>query len=232
MVRILLSETPTINELKSAFKFKTLGKLNDAPLFADIMIMRKKCAANAQTKAIRNGPIGFAGLVLHPLSYMNLTGQTWRRYTDPGDTPQYPAGNPSTSVIATIKDRWKIERLNYETMLQMDTALTSQIIDAVPEIYLGGIVYGSLGVSIRTTYEIFEHLLQHSPETVHDKNINHANMTKPYNADDHIQVLITQIENAQEVAVAAKYPYTIDQLVQAWETAIVNTGQSSISIEP
>ena len=161
------------------------------------MSMRKKCAANAQSKAVRNGPIGFAGLVLHPTSYVNLTGQTWVRYPDPGDTPTYPAGNLSTSVIATIKDNWKIQRLNYETMLQMDAALTSLIIEAVPEIYLRGIIYGSLGVTNRSTYEIFEHLLLNAPATVHDKNMNHARMTKEYNADEHIQVLFSQIEDAQ-----------------------------------
>ena len=151
MVQIILTETPSISDLKAAFKYKTLEKLKSAPLFADVMNMRKKCAANAQSKAVRNGPIGFSGLVLHRTAYVNLTGQTWIRYPDPGDTPTYPAGNPSTSVIATIKDNWKIQRLNYETMLQMDAALTSLIIEAVPEIYLRGIIYGSLGVTNRST---------------------------------------------------------------------------------
>ena len=140
--------------------------------------MRKKCAANAQSKAIRNGTVSFAGLVLHPTSYVNLTGRTWNRYLDPGDTPIYPPGNPSTSEIATIKDNWKIQRLNYETMIQMDAALTSLIIEAVPEIYLRGVIYGSLGVTNRTTYEIFEHLLRNAPATVHDKNMNRDQMNK------------------------------------------------------
>ena len=134
MVQIILTETPSISDLKAAFKYKKLDQIKGAPLFADVMSMRKKCAANAQSKAIRNGTVGFAGLVLHPTSYVNLTGRTWNRYPDPGDTPIYPPGNPSTSEIATIKDNWKIQRLNYETMIQMDAALTSLIIEAVPEI--------------------------------------------------------------------------------------------------
>ena len=225
MVQIILTETPSISDLKAAFKYKKLDQIKGAPLFADVMSMRKKCAANAQSKAIRNGPVGFAGLVLHPTSYVNLTGRTWNRYPDPGDTPIYPPGNPSTSEIATIKDNWKIQRLNYETMIQMDAALTSLIIEAVPEIYLRGVIYGSLGVTNRTTYEIFEHLLRNAPATVHDKNMNHARMTKTYNPDEHIQVLFSQIDDAQEIGIAANAPYSNEQLVQAGETAIVNTGQ-------
>ena len=59
---------------------------------------------NAQLKEIRNGSVVFSGLVLYSTCYVNLTGQTWNRYPDPGDTPIYPPGNPSTSEIATIKD--------------------------------------------------------------------------------------------------------------------------------
>ena len=71
----------------------------------------------------------------------------------------------------------------------MDDTLTSLIIEAIPKKFLRGVIYGSLGVTNRTTYEIFEHLLRNTPETAHDKNINHARMTKEYNPDEHIQVL-------------------------------------------
>ena len=116
------------------------------------MITQKKYASNAQTKAIRNGPNGFAGFVLCLVSYIYLTGMIWTRYSDPGNIPLYPLDYPGSSYFATIKDTWKIHHLNYETMLQMNAALTSLILNAVPEIYLSGIVFGSLGASNHTTY--------------------------------------------------------------------------------
>ena len=55
--------------------------------------------------------------------------------------------------------------------------------------------------------------------------MNHARMTKAYNPDEHIQVLFSQIDDVQEIGIAANAPYSNEQLVQAGEISIVNTGK-------
>ena len=114
----------------------------------------------------------------------------------------------------------------------VEKVFSHQLIAVYDPIYLRALRNDLTGFAGITTRQILEHLyLIYGDMSAKDLAHNHTTMNSPYDSDQPIDYLIDQIDEAAELADAAKAPYTAVQIVAIAYRLIQQTGIFTLNRE-
>jgi hypothetical protein len=150
----------SVADIVAKFPVKTLPIITGEPDYATIGQIIQTLYGNAASlpTTIGGGAHGHIGLVMTTVLYATLTPTAYTVPDDPGPVITHTA-NASQAIRERDTITYKEARRIYDNNANMDSALKTQIIDAIEDTYLCALrnkYTGSLGVTAR---DLIDHLL-------------------------------------------------------------------------
>jgi hypothetical protein len=127
---------------------------------------------------------------------------------------------------AMILDTWTANTKEFLTIQRAETLVLMLLEKAIEDAYLTGIHDEAHGFGDRTLHDVQRWLFQmygHVGPT--DLMNNTARLTQPIDPTAPLALLFKHIEECQRFAAAAGPPFTSQQIVEAAEALIVQTGK-------
>ena len=194
--------------------FKPLPPIQGCPTYDTPRTLRRILKGNAATiqSATGGGANGYVGVVVTAAAYALIAPGT------PFNAPENPPVEPVIGPNATSTQIGEAVRLHSEQRrvfsehANVQHALKRQIEEAIDEIYLVGIVDPTTGLANVTVSELLSHLMD-TYGHINDLDIkaNIEEMTKDWDQNTPVQIIIRQIELGKEFAADAGQPYSDPQ---------------------
>jgi hypothetical protein len=218
---------PSVEDLKAGFVYERLDPISGEPTYATLQRLFTQLIRNATSVSSRlgGGQFGLSGLAEDPAVYLLRTGTHFNRPAYPGEQPIYPVGT-TPAAQATILDTWTANTKEFLTVQRAETLLLMLLEKSIEDAYLTGIHDEAHGFGNRTLHDVQRWLFQtygHVGPT--DRMNNTARLTQPIDPTTPIALLFKQIEECQRFAADAGSPFTPQQIVEAAEALIVQTGK-------
>jgi hypothetical protein len=218
---------PSVEDLKAGFVYERLDPISGEPTYATLQRLFTQLIRKATSVSSRlgGGQFGLSGLAEDPAVYLLRTGTHFNRPAYPGEQPIYPVGT-TPAAQATILDTWSANTKEFLTVQCAETLLLMLLEKSIEDAYLTGIHDEAHGFGNRTLHDVQRWLFQtygHVGPT--DRMNNAARLTQPIDPTAPIALLFKQIEECQRFAADASSPFTPQQIVEATEALIVQTGK-------
>ena len=201
--------------------------LGGKPTYLTLRTAQLQLNMNAKSVHTHRGGGEFGHLVLTmtPAKYLTIT-------PIPFDIPVPPTRNPVHAVGATgnamteTNRQHKADQKEYDTFIAVQNALRSQLIAAVPYKYIETLSDPDIAFGNTPVLTIFTHLMTTFGTISHDDLEENAERIKaPWNPDDGIDVLFSQIKVGREFAAAGLHPITEIHAVLIGYKLVENTGK-------
>ena len=218
---------PSVEDLKAGFVYDRFDPIVGEPTYATLQRLFTQIIRNATSVASRlgGGHFGLSGLAEDPAVYLLRTGYVFNRPGYPGEQPIYPQGS-TPAVQTTLLATWTANTIDFLTVQRAEALLLMLLEKAIEDAYLTGIHDEAHGFGNRTLQDVQRWLFQtygHIGPT--DRMNNTAKLTQPIDPTAPIALLFKQIEECQRFAADAGSPFTPQQIVEAAEALIVQTGK-------
>jgi hypothetical protein len=218
---------PSVEDIRAGFVYDRLDPIGGEPTYATLQRLFTQLIRNATSVASRlgGGQFGLSGLAEDPAVYLLRTGTHFNRPVYPGELPIYPLGAVPADQ-ATILATWTANTKEFLTVQRAEALLLMLLEKAIEDAYLTGIHDEAHGFGNRTLQDVQRWLFQtygHVGPT--DRMNNTAKLTQPIDPTAPIALLFKQIEECQRYAADAGSPFTPQQIVEAAEALIVQTGK-------
>jgi hypothetical protein len=218
---------PSVEDLKAGFVYERLDPISGEPTYATLQRLFTQLIRNATSVSSRlgGGQFGLSGLAKDPAVYLLRTRTHFNRPAYPGEQPVYPLGT-TPAAQATILDTWTANTKEFLTVQRAETLLLMLLEKAIEDAYLTGIHDEAHGFGNRTLQDVQRWLFEtygHVGST--DRMNNTARLTQPIDPTAPLALLFKQIEECQRFAADAGSPFTPQQIVEAAEALIVQTGK-------
>jgi hypothetical protein len=218
---------PSVADLKAGFVYERLDPISGEPMYATLQRLFTQLIRNATSVSspLGGGQFGLSSLAEDPAVYLLCTGIHFNRPAYPGEQPIYPPGS-TPDAQATILATWTANTKELLTVQRAGTLLLMLLEKAIEDAYLTGIHDEALGFGNRTLHDVQRWLFQtygHVGPT--DRMKNMARLTQPIDPTAPLALLFKQIEECQRFAADAGSPFTPQQIVEAAEALIVQTGK-------
>ena len=217
----------SVEDLNAGFVYERLDPIGGEPTYATLQRLFTQLIRNATSVSSRlgGGQYGLSGLAEDPAVYLLRTGTHFNRPAYPGELPIYPLG-ATPDVQATILATWTANTKDFLTVQRAEALLLMLLEKDIEDAYLTGIHDEAHGFGNRTLQDVqrwlFETYRFVGPT---DRMNNTAKLTQPIDPTAHIALLFKQIEECQRFAADAGSPFTPQQIVEAAEALIVQTGK-------
>ena len=197
------------------------------PTFLTIQTAQLQLNMNAQSVHTHRGGGEFGHLVLTmtPAKYLTLTAIPFVIPAPPTQNPVHAAGATGPAMIETNRQH-KADQKEYSTFVAMQNALRSQLIAAVPYKYIEKLSDPDIAFGNTPVLTMLTHLLTTYGNISHDDlDDNTARITAPWNPDDGIDILFSQLKVGREFAAAGGAEISEIQVVLIGYKIVENTGK-------
>jgi hypothetical protein len=218
---------PSVEDLKAGFVYERLDPIVGKPTYATLQRLFTQLICNATSVAsqLGGGHFGLSGLAEDPAVYLLRTGTHFNRPVYPGELPIYPVG-ATAAVQATALATWTANTKEYLTVQRAEALLLTLLEKAIDDAYLSGIHDEAHAFGNRTLQDVQRWLFQtYGHVGPADRMSNTAKLTQPIDPTAPLALLFKQIEECQRFAADAGSPFTPQQIVEAAEALIVQTGK-------
>jgi hypothetical protein len=221
-----MAATTTIDNVLSTFPYPSLSPITGVPTFETIndMVMHLKANAAAIQTDNGGGQLGFLGVMVSPVVYATLSDTPFVVPPNPGPNP--PPLDNATAAQITENVRVHTENLRmYRQYITVSQALKRQIIETVDDIYIRTLRNRHTGYASLSPYQLVTHLyLTYGAITPMDMDANDEKFKRAYDPAQPFEMLVQQIEDAQEYADAGGNAYSSTQIVTNAYSLIFRTG--------
>jgi hypothetical protein len=216
----------TGDQTVESFTHPTISKIGGQPSYHSLKNIFTTLNANVASIpcTISSGDLGWIAITISPALYTTLAGNPFPFPTNPGPSPALPPFAAPSQLAAITAAHTERQRL-WQEYNTVDRALKQQLVHAIEEKYISGQpnqLTGYAGVRTRT---LIEHL-QRNYGTLQPSELaaNDAAFKKAYNADEPIETLYAQIEEAAAIADAGLQPYSHQQILNNAFLLVRNSG--------
>jgi hypothetical protein len=216
----------SVADIVAKFPVKTLPIITGEPNYATIGQIIQTLYSNAASlpTTIRGGANGHIGLIMTTVLYATLTPMAYTAPDDPGPVVTHAANTPP-SIRERNTITYKEARRIYDNNANMDSALKTQIIDAIEDTYLCELrnkYTGYLGVTAR---DLIGHLLdRYGKTTPADIAVCKQRINEPIDASQPIDVYFQKIDDCIQYADDGQVAFTTGQILQTAYHAISTSG--------
>jgi hypothetical protein len=210
----------------TTFPNPSLPPLDGTPTYASVNDLAMMLKANAASVHTENGggQLGFLGIMVSQTMYATLSDQPFTIPANPGATPTPLDGATAAQITENYRAHTELLRL-FRVYTAVTTALRSQILAAVPDIYLRSLRNKHTGYASVTPLQLLNHLFTtYGHIAPHDIEANDNRFKSAYDPGQPFETLVQQIDEAQDFAEAAGQPYSPAQLVSNAYRIIFQTG--------
>ena len=207
-------------------------KIQGLPRYTDLKQLRETVKNNAASvdTIYGGGRHGHLGLVV-PANVYNMIvppldpdGNAWVDPVHPGLVPAYPP-NANDDVIETIRAAHKEQLRCWKLCGNVNKALVQQILQSVDNIYIRALRNRHTGYANLHVRDLLQYLFKNYGRILpHAVAENDQLFRKSWDPSAPFEVLIDQIETAQEVAEDAVQPYTRAQILNNAFHIVQQTG--------
>ena len=215
----------TYDSVIERFEFPTLTKVHGELDFQKLKQIKNEIKANVSLiqSTLGGGAHGHLGLVLTPVEYALVSGTPYVRPVFPGILI-VPANTTQHAANAMRDDHKELIR-QFREVEDLEKATIQQLSQAIPAVYLkqfrnrqSNAIDKTIPHILSTLFSIYgvvsDDVLQEEEEKIKQKTFD---ITQP------LCILIDDIEDLQEMALAANSAFSDSQLVRMGMTCIKNT---------
>jgi hypothetical protein len=212
----------SVADIVAKFPVKTLPIITGEPDYATIGQITQTLYGNVASlpTTIGDGAHGHIGLIMTTVLYATLTPTAYTVPDDPGPVVIH-AANASQAIRERNSITYKEARRIYDNNANMDSALKTQIIDAIKDTYLCELrnkYTGYLGV---TAQDLIDHLLdRYGKITPADIAACKQCINEPIDASQAIDVYFQTIDDCIQYADDGQVAFTTGQILQTTYHAI------------
>ena len=222
-----------IDSIIGQFPHPTIPTISDAPTYENISVTNIMLNANAASihSNLGDGKQGHLSLTISASQYAKVSTVTFVPPTNPGVTAVI-SDNATAAQIRSITAAHKADTHAWQQYTAVEKALSQQLIAVYNPMYIRALRNRLTGFAGVNTRQILEHLYAtYGDISAKDLADNHTKMNTPYDPNLPIENLIDQIDEATELADAAKAPYTAPQIVAIAYNLIQQTGIFTLDCE-
>ena len=197
-----------------------------APTFSVLHKMQTELNANANgIRSASGGIYGHLVLTMSPAKYAVLTtNQVYVVPVNPGDNPVH-AANATQPQITEANRAHLVSKRVYDTYMDVDLALKTQLLAACPDIYTAAKKQPQVGYGARTTLYLLTHLwAKYGKIEPSQLDENEDLMKTPWHPTEPFEKLIDQLTSTFAFATAGNSGATEKSVVRAGYKILVNTG--------
>ena len=217
----------TTADMLAAFPYKSLPPIQGKPTLHTLLQTLKLLCKCSQKIKSGLGPLGYLFVALPVVHYQRFTAVP---LVLPGPTPQlptYPAGT-NTSTRDNIKLTWQAHKAENDNIRNMNEALLTLFLAAIDPAYKRHLENDLVGVTQQNFWDVFSSFLdKYGRVTPIDHEQNLIRMKRNWDAQEPIETLFAQINDANEYSIFAGTPFQEHDLIQAAEMLVLRTGQFS-----
>ena len=218
--------TPSIADYINGFPHLTTPKIQRPPSYEAIADLQRLLNANAASvdSLLGDGTLGYLALTISPEIYATHS-------VVPFVAPNHPGPLPIIQPTATVALSGELVRQHNEALRifrehqSVDKALKQQLLGAVDDIYVRTLRDRITGYATVNVWTLIHHLLTtYGRITPNDLTHNDSKMRAPYQPDQPIETLFSQLEDAMAFAAAGGQAYSPEQVVNLAYALVFATG--------
>lgn len=217
---------PSPEEFISNFPEETLPKISGLPTYETLTELRKALKYNASSvpSTLGGGNNGYLGIVVSTAVYASIDPTPFITPVDPGVQPNIPVGTTAAATAVIVRAHQEHQR-QFREHQNLQRALKKQLQVSVEPLYLRAIRDSNAGFNNITIYDMLRHLFDsYGQITPLDIKDNYDRMYTPWNPSTPFEMLIDQIDEAQEFADAGNQAFSAAQILNCAYTLVFNTG--------
>jgi hypothetical protein len=205
----------TVEQMVDSFAMPTILPIVGTPSYKSLSTVFRMLSANATSIPcpLGNGQLGWLRITITEALYNSLSNTPFDLPINPGyapNLPAFPTANQVSIIQATHKEQVRLWN-EYNTI---DRALKQQLTGAIDAKFIAAIRNRLTGFSTLTTRRIMEHLLGTYGRILPSKIVrNDALFRKEFDANEPIETLYEQIEDAMQLATDADAAYNKNQVL-------------------
>ena len=214
----------SVEKLIEGFPIPVLTRITGQPTYEKLREVNEELNANAASvgSARGGGAHGHLALTVSPTVYATLSATAFTAPVLPTRANATGMTGPQIENANRIYDAAYAE---YTTYVNLQKALTKQLIAAVDPIFLSAIKQPYVGFANIPVYDMLRHLYDTYAElSLDDIEDNDRRMREPWDPNTPFEALIKQINDAVELADHAGAPYTPVQVVNTAYGLVEKTG--------
>ena len=205
----------SVDSVIEGFPCSTIEKHIGEPNFQIIKQVERKLVKNVSSypSELGEGNHGYLGLLLQPPKYTLVTGQDFTPHPNPGSLPTFPT-NPTQPQIAQISTTHKESLRLWREQHTLIKAIKKQLTNAFEAKILKEIEDNYTGYNNVTIQEILIYLYDRFGD-VTPTELEEAEkaLNEPFNPNEPFGLFVCTIEDAIDIAEAARCPFTPNQIV-------------------
>ena len=215
---------PNIDYTSTNFEFPTLTKIQGIPTYEPLRKIKNEMKSNAASVPcdLGGGAHGHLGIMLSATEYANVSLVNYVRPVHPGIL-SIPAGTANYESTRLTNEHKELVRLNREAN-NVEASLLKQLSKALPELYLKSFrneYSNTFTVDLQTIlHYLFTTYGYITPEELQEQKDKLC--AKTFDIQQPLIILFDELEELQNIAVAASNPYTDTQIVNIALTLIKN----------
>ena len=208
--------TSNIDYKTTNFEYPVLTRITGQPNYALLKTIKDELKANAGsvTSDLGGGHYGHLGLVLSPAEYLNVSAMPYVRPVHPGQLT-IPAGISQHEATRLRNDHNTAIKVFRETV-DVEKALIKQLVAAIDSTYLKSLRNATTNSITAPLHDVLDHLFtrygQVESETLEDATEKVKQME--YSVSDPLVTIFTEMEDLEQLSIAASNPFTNSQKVQ------------------
>lgn len=230
-----MPERNTIDYIKTFFVYPELTKIHDRPTYESLKTLKNELKGNAASvrSNLGGGAHGHLGLVLTATEQVLVSPVLYIRPEDPGPLV-LPAGNNVTNLQREIaRDLHKENERVWIESMKVEKALLKQLVAALPPLYVRSFL-NKASMSITQPLSAVLTTLFTTYGDVTDEELEETTTTlkaRVFDISEPIVALFDEVEDLQELSIAAENELTERQLVQIGVQLIKNTNNFERGLE-
>ena len=222
-----MTSLTSVDKITDSFPHPTVTSIVGEPSYETLNALLRMIKANAASvnTELGGGNLGHLALTVSTITYSQLAPTTpFVVPFNPG--PVYIAAANLTGPQMIEGERAHREALRIWNLYKnTDKAIKRQVIDTVEPVYIRALKHRHTGFANITTLTILEHLFQYYGKiSPHDLEENNTRFRNKWDPSQPFELLVEQIEDATDYAIAGGTPYTVRQVLDNAYTLVFSTG--------
>ena len=206
---------PNIDYANTIFEYPILTKIHGIPTYESLRRIKNEIKANAASVYcdLGGGNHGHLGLIMSALEYAIISAVNYIRPIHPGIL-NIPIGTPNYEATRLTNEHKESVRL-YREANNIEACLLRQISKALPDLYIKSFrneYSNTFNTDLKTILQyLFTTYGYITPEELTEKK--EVLCAKVFDIQQPLIIMFNELEELEQVAIAASNPYTSTQLV-------------------
>jgi len=220
-----MASVPSTDAIIESFP-NQLPTIKGKPTYAHLRLARSLLKQNAASIPTNRGGgnNGYLGLILSAPAYLLVAPEAFDAPNWPGPTADIPAGATGPNIAHLVETHKEALR-EWREYNNVSAALKKQFIGSLDQVYIRARKDSNTGFANITLRDLLAYCMAtYGKISPADIAHNEMQIRAPWNADTPFELMIEQIEDAQEYAEDARQPFTAPQILNTAYNLVYNTG--------